>query len=168
MRGQTGPFPVAIAGLVILIALGWLGSGLYSDWLWFQNLQFSSVFLTMLASKILIGLVTAVVFLLVVGVNYYFARRCVKKTLPVTGERGGISFEGITLSAKGAGWVIGAFFAFVALWIGSNASPHWSMILRYFHPKTFGVSDPIFEHDAFPHHWDLDRVDDRRRGWRPS
>jgi uncharacterized membrane protein (UPF0182 family) len=79
MRGQRGLFPVAIAVLVILIALGWLGSSLYSDWLWFQNLQFPSVFFTILASKILIGLVTAVVFLLVVGVNYYFARRCVKK-----------------------------------------------------------------------------------------
>jgi len=148
MRGQRGLFPVAIAVLVILIALGWLGSSLCSDWLWFQNQQFPSVFFTILASKILIGLVGAVVFLLVVGVNYYFARRCVKKTLPVTGERGGISFEDMALSAKGAGWVIGAFFAFVALWIGSNASTHWSMILRYFHPKTFGVSDPIFVRDV--------------------
>ncbi|NIW11160.1 MAG: hypothetical protein GWN33_11855, partial [Gammaproteobacteria bacterium] len=64
MKGQAGLLRVIIVAIVILIGLGMLASSLYSAWLWFGNLQFSSVFLTMLISKILIGLAAALVFLL--------------------------------------------------------------------------------------------------------
>ena len=59
MKGQAGPIRVVIVVIAILFGLGLLASRLYSDWLWFGNLQLSSVFLTMLSSKILIGLIAA-------------------------------------------------------------------------------------------------------------
>ena len=148
MKGQAGLIRVIIVAIVILIGLGILGSSLYSAYLWFQNLQFSSVFLTMLFSKILIGLVAALFFLLAVGINYYVARLYVKKTHPVGGGADGISIEGLPLSERGVRWAIGAFLVIIALMIGSAASTQWSMILRYFHPKPFGVSDPIFARDV--------------------
>jgi len=148
MRGQAKPFRLIIAVAVILIILGMLASSFYTDWLWFQNLNFSSVFLTMLISKILIGLATALVFLLFVGINYYVARLYVKKTPSIIGERDGISIEGLPISEKVVSWAIGAFLIIVALMIGNAASTKWSMILRYFHPKSFGISDPIFALDV--------------------
>jgi len=148
MRGQAGLLRVVILVIVILIGLGLLASSLYSSWLWFQNLQFSSVFLTMVLSKILIGLIVALFFLLAVGINYYVARLSVKKTHPVSGGAGGISVEGLPISERGARWAFGAFLIIIALMIGSTASTKWSMILRYFHPKSFGISDPIFGRDV--------------------
>ncbi|MBW2039290.1 MAG: UPF0182 family protein [Deltaproteobacteria bacterium] len=148
MREQTGLFRVVIAVIVILIVLGALASSFYTVWLWFQNLQFSSVFLTMVISKILIGLAAVLVFLLVVGINYYVARLYVKKTHPVSDGEGGISVEGLPISERGIRWAIGAFLIIVALMIGSAASTKWSMILLYFHPKSFGISDPIFGRDV--------------------
>ena len=148
MRGRAGLFRVVIVAVVIIIGLGMLASRLYTAWLWFQNLQFSSVFLTVLISKILIGLAAALVFLLVVGINYYVARLYVKKAHPINGERAGIAIEGLPISERGVSWAIGAFVIIVALMIGSAASTKWSMILRYIHPKSFGISDPIFGQDV--------------------
>jgi uncharacterized membrane protein (UPF0182 family) len=148
MRGHAGLFRVVIVVIVILIGLGMLASSLYSAWLWFGNLQFSSVFLTMLISKILIGLAAALIFLLAVGINAYVARLYVKKTRPVSGGAGGIPAEGLPISERGVRWAIGIFLIIIALMIGSAASAKWSMILRYFHPKSFGIPDPIFARDV--------------------
>nr|NIO07809.1 hypothetical protein [Deltaproteobacteria bacterium] len=63
MKGRARLIRVVIVAIVVIIGLGMFASNLYSAWLWFQNLQFSSVFLTMLISKILIGLAAALVFL---------------------------------------------------------------------------------------------------------
>ena len=146
MKGQARYYRLALVAIAILIVLVILTSRFYSDWLWFQNLGFSSVFLTMLFSKILIGLIAALVFLLAVGINYFVARRSVKKTSPVSG--GGIPLEGLPVTERGARWAIGIFLIVIALMIGSSASAKWSMILRYFHPKSFGISDPIFGRDV--------------------
>lgn len=148
MRGRAGLIRLVIVVIVIFIGLGMLASSLYSSWLWFQNLQFSSVFLTMVMSKILIGLIVALFFLLTVGINYYVARRSVKKAHLASGGAGGISLEGLAISERGARWAFGAFLIIIALMIGSTASIKWSMILRYFHPKSFGISDPIFGRDV--------------------
>ena len=148
MRKQARLFRLVIVIIVILIGLGMLVSSLYSGWLWFQNLQFSSVFLTMVISKILIGLIAALFFLLAVGINYYVARLYVKKTHPVSGGAGGISVEGLPIGERGVRWAIGAFLIIIALMIGSAASTKWIMILRYFHPRSFGISDPIFGRDV--------------------
>jgi uncharacterized protein len=139
---------VVIAVIVIIIVLGALASSFYTAWLWFQNIQFNSVFLTMEISRVLIGLAAALVFLLAVGINYYVARLYVKKTYPVSGERDGSSIEGLPISEKTVRWTIGAFIIIVALMIGSAASTKWSMILLYFHPTSFGTSDPIFGRDV--------------------
>ncbi|MFQ6078717.1 MAG: UPF0182 family protein, partial [Thermodesulfobacteriota bacterium] len=148
MKGRARLFRVGIVAIVIIIALFMLASNLYTTWLWFQNLQFSSVFLTMLISKILIGLAAALVFFLIVGINYYVARIFVKKAHTIGGEESGISLEGLPISEKGINWAIGAFVIIVALMIGSVASTKWSMILRYIHAKSFGISDPIFVRDV--------------------
>jgi uncharacterized membrane protein (UPF0182 family) len=148
MKGRAGLIRMVIIFLVILIGLGMAAASLYSNWLWFQNLQFSSVFLTMVISKILIGLIVALVFLLAVGINYYVARFYVKKRHPVSGGAGGISLEGFALSERGARWAFGVFLLIIALMIGSTASTKWVLILRYFHPKSFGISDPIFGRDV--------------------
>ena len=148
MKGQTVLLSLLAVLLIILIGLGWLGTSLYPEWLWFKNLGFFSVFWTVLKSKILIGLVAAVGFLLLLGINYYVARRYVKRTSRVRLDRGGISFEGVALSGKALWLVIGAFLVLVAFMVGNAASTHWSMILRFFHLKEFGVSDPIFGRDV--------------------
>jgi len=49
--------------------------GLYIDWLWFREVQFTSVFLTVLRTQLLLGAVTAGAFFLILYGNVLLARR---------------------------------------------------------------------------------------------
>jgi len=43
--------------------------GFYTDWLWFREVQFTSVFVTVLQAQVLVGVVTGVVFFLILYGN---------------------------------------------------------------------------------------------------
>ena len=66
-----------VFGLLVLliIVLVLVVAAIYPDWLWFDNLDFFSVFWTMLLSKIGFGLAVWLAFLLILFGNLYAARR---------------------------------------------------------------------------------------------
>ena len=49
--------------------------GVYPDWLWFREVQFTSVFVTVLQTQILLGVVTGAAFFLILHGNVTLARR---------------------------------------------------------------------------------------------
>src|SRR5207249_8021336 len=49
--------------------------GVYPDWLWFREVQFMSVFVTVLQTQILLGVVTGAAFFLILHGNVTLARR---------------------------------------------------------------------------------------------
>ena len=52
-----GPMLLVIAAIALLSTAGRILS-LYTDWLWFREVQFTSVFVTVLRTQILLGVVT--------------------------------------------------------------------------------------------------------------
>jgi hypothetical protein len=138
-----------IVVVIVLIGLGWFVSSLYPLWLWFQNLNFASVFLTTMISKTTIGFTAAVIFLFAVGTNFFVARHYVRKHHATGGQRdGGISVEGLPISEKTVNWAVGVFLVIVALMVGNAASAKWTTLLLYLHPKSFGIADPVFGRDV--------------------
>ena len=66
--------------LIVIVAFGLLPMvgqilGLYTDWLWFREVQFTSVFLTVLRTQAILGVVTAAAFFLILYVNVLLAWR---------------------------------------------------------------------------------------------
>jgi hypothetical protein len=148
MKRQTSFYGKIIVAIIVLIGLGWFTSSLYPVWLWFQNLDFSMTFLTIVISKTVIGLVAALIFLAALGTNFLVARRHLKAWRPGAGEKGGISVEGLPISEKTVNWAVGVFLVIVALMVGNAASAKWTTVLLYFHPKSFGIADPILGRDV--------------------
>ena len=64
-----------IGGGLIAVLLLWSGVSIYPDWLWFENLDFSPVFWTMLLSKFGFGLIIWVLLILIISLNLYVASR---------------------------------------------------------------------------------------------
>ncbi len=65
-----------LIGFGILIALFlWAGISIYPDWLWFENLDFSPVFWTMLLSRFGFGFVVWLPLMIIIIINIYVARR---------------------------------------------------------------------------------------------
>ena len=134
-------------GLCVLILL-WLVVSIYPDWLWFGNLTFSSVFWTMLLSRYGFGLIVWLVFILIIFLNLYAAKRL------SPGKEPGISFtdEGgyfsqLGLSGKSLQYLFIAFILLISLIIASKGSYKWDMFLRYLYQQPFGSTDPIFSRD---------------------
>ncbi len=135
---------------IVLLAILLLGSvvSVYPDWLWFKNLNFSSVFWTMLLSKFGFGLVVWVLLILILSINVYVAKRLIpgKKSGSTFGDEGSYISQ-LGLSAKTLNTLLIAFVLILSLVIASKSSKQWDMVLRYLYQQPFGSNDPIFGKD---------------------
>ncbi|MCP4668669.1 MAG: UPF0182 family protein, partial [Deltaproteobacteria bacterium] len=122
--------------------LVWSLVSIYPDWLWFENLGFSSVFWTMLLTKFGLGLVVWLVLIVIISVCLYAAKRL----SPAAGT--GMTFgEGIGLSGKTLTYFILALILLGSFIIASKASLKWDVVLRFLYQHSFGGSDPVFHKD---------------------
>jgi uncharacterized membrane protein (UPF0182 family) len=64
---------LGIAALALLTTGGQI-VGFYTDWLWFREVRFTSVFVTVLQTQIRLGVVTAAVFFLLLYGNVTLVR----------------------------------------------------------------------------------------------
>jgi len=134
-------------GLIALLFV-WSVISIYPDWLWFENLGFSSVFWTMLLTKFGLGLVVWIVLIVIISVCLYVAKRL----SPAGGEGmtlgdGTGLFSQTGLSGKTITYFIFALILLGSFVIASKASLKWDVVLRFLYQHSFGSSDPIFNKD---------------------
>jgi uncharacterized membrane protein (UPF0182 family) len=134
-------------GIFIIILL-WLIISIVPDWLWFENLQYSSVFWTMLLSKFGFGGAVWLVFIIILFLNLYAANRLSQGSGPrmaFTADGGYLAKLG--LSGKSSSLLFIAVMLLISLVIASKGSYQWDMFLRYVFQQPFGNTDPIFSND---------------------
>ena len=139
--GRMGLYWIGLAFLVVM-----LGSRLltyYTDWLWFDSLDFTSVYFTRILASGLTFLVGAVVFWLILAGNIALATRL--------NNQGGTSpLDSLATATLGfrvtpvlqAGAVVLAIFSGLALRF------QWNELLLFLNQVEFGVLDPIFQRDV--------------------
>ena len=133
---------IILLAVLVVIFIGAV-IAVYPNWLWFKNLAFASVFLTMIFGKF--GLAATIWFLMIVllAVNLIIAQRLnpagAKRP---TAEIGGVPISGNTLDN-----IILAAILIVSFFIASRASEQWNMVLSFLNQQPFGTSDPIFNKD---------------------
>ena len=111
----------------------------YTDYLWFDALEFSSVFWTMILPQwVLFAVATAVAFV-VFSTIWISARRGAKK-LDEAGET--------PLHGKGSGLIVLAASILLAVMNGLGVRGEWAMVLRFLNRTPFGHIDPIFGKDV--------------------
>lgn len=103
--------------------------GLYTDYLWFDALGFSQIFLISLFSKIKLFLIAAVIFFLFAIINIWISSRFNEKKL--------VSFKIKLLIVAGLSVVAGLI-----------ASSGWFKALQYLNLTQFNIQDPIFMKDV--------------------
>ncbi len=144
-RGLTWLIPV----LATVVLLGTAGQivGFYTDWLWFREVQFTSVFLTVLRTQILLGLITGVAFFVILYGNLTLAWRLAPpETLVAPDDALGLPppeilepyLRGLTLPGS-------VTLALVAGWVGTA---RWELVLKALNPTPFGIRDPLFDQDV--------------------
>lgn len=130
-------FWVLVVLLIVLFSLGSLIRA-YTDYLWFSNLGYGSVWLTQWGAETvtLLGF-TAFAAAILLG-NWLFAFRKASAS-----NSGGFNL----LRLPGLRAVLVAASLFLAYLFGAAASTHWDEILLYLNRVPYGMADPLFNRD---------------------
>jgi len=132
------------AAFLLLWLLFSIAPRVYTDYRWFEEVGFTSVFWTELYARAAIFFGAALVFFLFYLVNIAIARRLTPRVTDESSRWAQVAaFAGksITFLLVVAGLVL----AFI---VGSLAQGNWLAFLRYANAAPFGVSDPIFNQDV--------------------
>ena len=141
---------LVIGLLLMVIPLFNLFIDYYGDWLWFENLDYSCVFITNLMAKVFSFLFFFALFTIFAGFNVFYAYKNNLKDSSALSLNANDIRQKFLPYYKGKsllwGW-IGIVF-FFALIMGSYASSYWIDFLKFLHPSSFNFIEPIFEKDA--------------------
>ncbi len=137
---------VIIAALILLA----LFAKYYGDWLWFKNLGYSSVFMTMFWAKIGVFLLFFVIFGLFAWLNIAIARKLGAHTRSMQLIAPGQPTPSLDslFKKKYAKYAWGVIILFFAIIMGLGAVSSWETFLKFSHATNFGISDPIFSKDV--------------------
>ena len=140
----------AIFGLVVLLVLLNVLRQIYTNWLWFDALQYRSVFTTILFTRVWLFLVGAVVFAAIVTPNAIMAyRSSVGEPAPL------LSADLYALLKRLLVWGTWASVFLISVLFGSILSGQWETVLRFLNTTPFDVQDPVFNRDVSFYVFDL-------------
>ncbi len=141
---------VRLTVVLILAGLAVIGPSLatlYTDWLWFGEMGYQSVFWTSVGTRLMLGIGAAAFSFLFLYVNIRLALRQVVEPYLVLG----VAFSDgrpLILQRKGIYVLTGALSAVVATLAGVFASSHWLELLQSRNGTSFGERDPILGYDV--------------------
>ena len=136
---------VALIALLALVALPSFAE-IYTEWLWFGETGYQSVFLKSLTTR---GLVGAGVFAIAFAIIFWSLRRAVhNQNRPFMVFPGGGDIQPLVLEPRHLGWLAAGISAVVALFIAGIASSQWLLALQFLNATPFGEVDPQFNRDA--------------------
>ena len=130
---------LAVVSILALFILLNMAKGFYTDWLWFRDLGYGSVYGTVLGTKVLIFFVSAIIFSLLFLGNLLLAMRLAPGS--------GVSawpWLIINQLQRMSRWSIIIGAVLVGLIFGMIAQENWLTILRFFNGQPFGINDPVF------------------------
>jgi uncharacterized membrane protein (UPF0182 family) len=144
-RDKRIQLTVVVVGLGLAVVGPSLAT-LYTDWLWFGETGYQSVFWTSLSTRLLLGSGAAAFAFLFVYVNLRLALRTLAEPYLVLGVA---LSDGrpLILQRRGISVLVGALSAVVAMVAGVFASSHWLELLQYRNATSFGERDPILGYE---------------------
>jgi uncharacterized membrane protein (UPF0182 family) len=131
--------PIAILLFVLLPGM----TSFYSDWLWFKEVGYENVFLTVLRMKFILGLIGGLLAALFLWLNFKLAMR-----LSSAGSREvrylNVNNEMVALPDFGSiieRWALPASLL-AGIFVGAQVWKSWDVILKYLHQTPFGDTAP--------------------------
>jgi len=148
---------LAAAALIIVLPMG---AGLYTTWLWFQQLGYQTVFTTTLVTKAALGAAVGLITAVVIWLNLKLALRLSPETEHVARH---FVIEGQEIPTPDFSGLAPRLAPLVALAIGVFTGlagwGSWETFLRFRHQVPFGETDPIFGRDIAFYFFTLPALD---------
>ncbi|MCK4344211.1 MAG: UPF0182 family protein, partial [Bacteroidales bacterium] len=138
----------AIIGVLALLTIIFAGNiiDLYTDWLWFSEGNYASVFKTVLACRIILGAGVAVLAFILIYGNVLLTKPLMAGTIPDTDDDV-LKFPGQNHAFIRFHYVLPWIIVFFCYMVGSTISGFWPLVLSFFNQVPFGKLDPVFAKD---------------------
>ncbi|MDE3087817.1 MAG: UPF0182 family protein [Chloroflexota bacterium] len=137
--------PILIGAVLILFWIAFsIGPRLYTDFRWFEELGFASVFTTEWQARIAIFFIAAAAFFLFFAINIFIAHRLTPRITDESSRWAQLA----AFAGRSVTFLLMVGGLLLAVIVGLIAQADWLMFLRYQHAAPFGVTDPIFNQDV--------------------
>ena len=140
--------PLIITGAIVF-AIGaafFSLAGYYIDWLWFESVGFTSVWSTVLFTRIQLFLIVGILTAALLSVNIYIAYKRRPLYVPMNIEVSGVERLRAQIEPVRR-WVFLGITAAVVYFAGTSGMIFWREWLQFRNSTDFGVTDPQFNLD---------------------
>jgi uncharacterized membrane protein (UPF0182 family) len=144
-RGRAWLVVLAVALFLLLTSLRGI-AGFYTDYLWFDSLNYDSVFTGILSAKFALGAIFTGIFFGLLWLNLLIADRLAPRFRPAGPEEEVIE-RYRELIGNRTGLVRAAVSGLFALIAGAGVSAQWNNWLLFTNAQTMGTKDPQFNVD---------------------
>lgn len=124
--------------IVFLLSINWIVST-YTEWLWFTELNYQSVWTTQWLYRVGSFVVALLVAAAILFGNWQFARKRAASNTP--------DFYPQFLQSRLITWALAGIVGFLALGFAGAISSQWETLLTFINRVPFGEVDPIFGQD---------------------
>jgi uncharacterized protein len=159
--GRPQPAPRRSRALIItavVLVLGFFAlttsASFFTDRMWYQSVEYSSVFSTLFWTKAGLFLVFGALMSLVVGVNMYLAYRLRPIFRPQSAEQTGLDRYREVIDPVRV-WLLVGVSVLLGLFAGTSASGQWRSFLLWRNGGDFGTTDTYFDKDIGFYVFDL-------------
>src|SRR5712692_5410795 len=141
------PPPVLIVVLVVVV-LGLVAQlvPLYTDWLWFEEVGYSQVFLSILSMRGALFTAMVIAVLVFLWANLTFAARTAAPDV-VWELEDQLGLPGRVVIEPLLRRFLPVVLMVIAIAAALRASGNWETVIGYMNASAFGVNDPLFERD---------------------
>jgi uncharacterized membrane protein (UPF0182 family) len=133
--------------VVIVFGVGSVFSRIWTNYLWYQEVGYTTVFWTPIVARLAVGVFFAVVFFIIFYGSLWLARKISPRLLPVRGAEDGEVFE-LASRRRWPGRLMLIVSIVVAIFFGAVYSGRWGQVLLFLNQGDFGYTDPLFGKDA--------------------
>ncbi|QLL22820.1 UPF0182 family protein [Actinobacteria bacterium IMCC25003] len=143
MNRNRSPLVITAAILVALGALVTYFSGYYIDWLWFKSVDFTSVWSTVLITKIQLFAIVGLLTSATISLNIYLAYKRRPLYVPTSIEISGL--ERLRAQVEPIRrWVFLGIVLVLTYFAGTSGMVFWREWMLFKNSTDFGVKDPQF------------------------
>jgi hypothetical protein len=136
--------PLAIVVIIVLVLLV---SRFFTDYLWYQEMGYTTVFWTRIWARLAVMVGFGAVFFIIFYGNLLLARRLTPDLRPAGGSEDGV-FDLVEKRRPRTRRLMGIAAVVIAILFAIGYGGSWTTIWTFLQQSAFGFAAPVFERDA--------------------
>src|SRR3954453_15155679 len=136
---------VLVGVFLLFTLLGW-GIDAYTDYLWFNEVDFVNVFSSVLLTRLVLFLVIGAAVALIIGANLYLAYRLRPLLRPHSAEQATLERYRMVIAPRLGTWIT-VICVIIGFFAGLSAQSRWKDWMLFQNAQPFGLEDPQFKVD---------------------